>query len=122
MGSAPEGDALHTDMLNAWKNPGDITNIPVMSTQNVANAAAASSRWLSDASYLTLKTATVGYNFNPGQIESLGLSGLKVYLSAENVFSLTDRIGLEPAQSFNGTTTYRYTPSRIFALGLNLSF
>ncbi|SFW69278.1 TonB-linked outer membrane protein, SusC/RagA family [Sinomicrobium oceani] len=122
MGSSPEGDALHTDMLKAWKNPGDITDVPVMSTQNVASASALSSRWLSDASYLTLKTATVGYNFTPAQIEGLGISGLKVYLSAENVFSLTDRVGLEPAQSFNGTTTYRYTPSRILALGLNLSF
>ncbi|WP_461532844.1 SusC/RagA family TonB-linked outer membrane protein [Sinomicrobium sp.] len=120
--SNPEGDALHTDMLKAWQNPGDITDVPIMSTENAVDAAAQSSRWLSDASYLTFKTATLGYNFDQSLTESLGLSNLKVYLSAENLFSITDRKGLEPAQSFNGTTTYRYTPSRIFALGLNVAF
>ena len=72
--------------------------------------------------YLTIKTVQLGYNFDKRAIEGIGLSNLRVYVSGENLYSWTARQGLEPAQSFNGTTTYRYTPSRTVSLGLNVSF
>lgn len=122
MSSYPQGQSLHKDILNAWKNPGDITDVPVLSTQNVNAAGAASSRWLEDADYFMLKSATLGYTFNKNQIENMGLSNLKLFISGENLFAITARKGLEPVQSFNGTTTYRYTPSRIVSVGVNLSF
>lgn len=122
MSSYPQGNAIHKDMLNAWSKPGDVTNVPIMSTANVNAASAASTRWLVDASYLTLRSVQVGYNFNLKDIESIGLKSLRVYASGENLHSWTARKGLEPAQSFGGSTTYRYTPSRVVSLGLNVSF
>ncbi|MBO6211692.1 SusC/RagA family TonB-linked outer membrane protein, partial [Algoriella sp.] len=122
MSGYPQGQALHTDILKAWQKPGDITDVPVLSSQNTSAAGAASSRWLEDADYFMLKNATLGYTFNKSDIESLGLSNLKLYISGENLFALTARKGLEPVQSFNGTTGYRYTPSRIVSFGVNLSF
>ncbi|MDH1882623.1 hypothetical protein [Empedobacter sp. GD03797] len=93
-----------------------------MSTANTTNASAASTRWLVSSDYLTIKTVQLGYNFDKRAIEGIGLSNLRVYVSGENLYSWTARQGLEPAQSFNGTTTYRYTPSRTVSLGLNVSF
>lgn len=122
MSSYPQGQAISTDMLSAWKSPGDVTNVPIMSTANTTNASAASSRWLVSSDYLTIKTVQLGYNFDKRAIEGIGLSNLRVYVSGENLYSWTARQGLEPAQSFNGTTTYRYTPSRTVSLGLNVSF
>lgn len=122
MSSYPQGQAISTDMLSAWKNPGDVTNVPIMSTANTTNASAASTRWLVSSDYLTIKTVQLGYNFDKRAIEGIGLSNLRVYVSGENLYSWTARQGLEPAQSFNGTTTYRYTPSRTVSLGLNVSF
>ncbi len=122
MGSYAEGKAMHIDMLNAWKKPGDITNVPIVSSQNTSAAGAVSSRWLVDADYLALKNAQFGYTFKQDDIKNLGITALKVFVSGENLFSATKRKGLEPAQSFNGHTSYRYTPSRIVALGLNVSF
>ena len=123
MSSYPQGGAIHVDMLNAWQNPGDITNVPIMSSQNTTPAGASTStRWLEDASYLNVRNVTLGYNFKSEDIDRMGLSGLKLYVSGENLFSWTKRDGLEPVQSFNGTTSYRYTPARIVALGLNVSF
>ena len=69
-----------------------------------------------------LKNATLGYTFDKTSIQNLGLSNLKLFISGENLFAVTAKKGLEPVQSFNGTTTYRYTPSRTVSFGINLSF
>lgn len=123
MSTYPQGQAIHTDMLSAWKNPGDITNVPIMSTQNItATSVGLNSRWLTKADYLTIRNVTIGYNFNKKTIEAAGLKNLRVYASGENLYSWTARKGLEPIQSFNGTTSYRYTPSRTVSVGLNVSF
>ncbi|MFV0173390.1 SusC/RagA family TonB-linked outer membrane protein [Empedobacter falsenii] len=120
--TAPDGGAIHTDMLNAWSTPGQVTNIPKLSTNNVSQNLAASSRWLVDSDYLAFRSATFGYSFKKDQIDRFGLSSLKLFLSGENLVSWTARKGLEPVQSFNGTTSYRYTPSRIVSVGLNVQF
>ena len=123
MGTYPQGQALHTDMLKAWKNPGDITDVPIMSTQNVnATGVSLNSRWLTKADYLSIRNVQIGYNFNKKTIEVAGLTNLRVYASGENLYAWTAREGLEPVQSFNGTSSYRYTPSRTISLGLNVSF
>ena len=118
----PEGNAIHIDMLNAWTTPGQITNIPKMSTNNVTQNLAQSSRYLVDSDYLSLRSATFGYTFKKEQLERLGFSSLKLFLSGENLYSWTAKKGLEPVQSFNGTTSYRYSPSRIVSVGLNVQF
>lgn len=122
MSSYPQGQAIHTDMLRAWKNPGVVTDVPIMSTANTTNASAASTRWLVSSDYLSIRTVQFGYTFNRKNLETVGLSNLRIYVSGENLYSWTARAGLEPAQSFDGTTTYRYTPSRTVSVGLNVSF
>jgi len=122
MSPRPQGNALSSDMKNAWKEPGDITNVPLMTLDNTAAHTAASSRWLVSSDYISFRTATFGYNFSRDFVSKIKASSLRVYASAENIYSWTKRTGLEPAQSFNGTTTYRYTPSRIISVGLNVSF
>ncbi|MGV0941870.1 SusC/RagA family TonB-linked outer membrane protein [Empedobacter sp. ULE_I140] len=118
----PNGTALHKDMLNAWTKPGDVTSVNKFSTNNTTQNLAASSRWLVDSDYLAFRTLTFGYNFKKSMIESLGLSSLKMYISGENIAAWTARTGLEAVQSFNGTTTYRYLPSRTVSVGLNVQF
>lgn len=119
---SPNGAALHKDMLNAWTKPGDVTNVNKLSTNNTTQNLAASSRWLVDSDYLALRTVTFGYSFKKSMIEHLGLSSLKMYISGENIAAWTAKQGLEPVQSFNGTTTYRYLPSRTVSVGLNVQF
>ncbi|MBU4539370.1 MAG: SusC/RagA family TonB-linked outer membrane protein [Weeksellaceae bacterium] len=122
MTSYPQGGALSTDILNRWTTPGQITDIPVLNSSYVTGPAAASSRWLVDASYVMLRNATLGYNFNKDVIKSVGVSSLKLFVSGENLWMTSKRKGLEPYQSFNGTTTNRYSPARIITFGLNTTF
>ena len=122
MSPNPNGSAAHVDILKSWKNPGDITDVPKLTTVNTVNATAASSRWLVSSDYISLRQATLGYNVNKDYIETIGLVGLKLFVSGENLWAKTAKKGLEPIQSFNGTTSYRYIPSRIVSVGLNATF
>ena len=122
MTSYPQGGALSTDMYDAWTTPGQVTNVPVLNTAYIAGPAAASSRWLVDASYVMLRNATLGYNFNKDVVKNVGVNSLKLFVSGENLWMASKRKGLEPYQSFNGTTSNRYSPARIITFGLSTTF
>lgn len=122
MSGYPQGIALSTDILNRWQKPGDVTNVPRLDTKIYNQYNAASTRWLTSASYVNFRSATIGYNFSRDMIGAYGFNALKIYINAENLWAHTKRKGLEPAESFNGTNTNRYSPARIVSLGVNMSF
>lgn len=122
MSSYSQGGALSTDILNRWTTPGQITDTPALNSSTYTSSNAASSRWLIKSDFITFRQANLSYSFNPEMISKFGLSGLKLMVSGENLWSKTARKGLEPTQSFNGTTTNRYSPARIVTIGFNLSF
>lgn len=122
MSSYTQGGALSTDILNRWITPGQITDVPRMDATTYISSNAASSRWLVNSDFISLRSASLAYTFNMEDISQYGIRGLKLFVSGENIWSKTARKGLEPVQSFNGTTTNRYTPARIYSLGLNVTF
>lgn len=122
MNGFAEGLALHKDALTAWQNPGDITDVPRLDSRTAAQTNQGSSRWLVDADYLSVRSATLSYNFNKPFTEVLGLSSARISITGENLVSFTKRQGLEPQENFNGTVSNRYTPARVFSIGINASF
>lgn len=122
MSSYSQGGALSTDILNRWTTPGQITDVPALNSSTYTSSNIGSSRWLISSDFITFRQATLSYNFSSENLSQLGLSGLKILVSGENLWSKTARKGLEPAQAFNGTTTNRYTPARIITIGFNVSF
>ena len=122
MSAYPQGGAAHADMLDRWTTPGQITDVPILSSASYTDAGAGSSRWLVDASYVMLRNATLGYNFNKDVVKNVGMNSLKVFVSGENLWLSSKRAGLEPYQSFNGTVSNRYSPSRIITFGLSTTF
>ncbi len=117
-----QGVAASTDLLKAWQNVGDITDVPQMNTARYTQSSAASSRWLVDASYISLRSATLTYKFNKEFNKIIGLTNSSIYITGENIFSKTARKGLEVQQYFNGSTDSRLTPARIVSVGFNVSF
>lgn len=122
MSTGSYGAALSVDILDRWQQPGDITNIPRMDVTKTTDFNATSDRWLVDASYFNLKQINLGYDLPKDVLNNIGVSTAKFYLSAENIFSLNARKGLNIQQEFSGTTSNVYTPSRIVTLGLNVKF
>ncbi|WP_326984538.1 SusC/RagA family TonB-linked outer membrane protein [Chryseobacterium sp. MYb264] len=122
MDAYPQGGASHVDVKNRWTTPGQITDVPVLNSVTATASGAASSRWLVDASYLMLRNASIGYNFNPEIVKSVGINNLKLFVSGENLWVTSKRKGLEPYSTFNGTVTNRYSPARIITFGLSTTF
>jgi TonB-linked SusC/RagA family outer membrane protein len=112
------GRALHVDALNSWKQPGDITDVPLRRTGTTMYD---SDKWLIDASYLYLRSANLSYTLPKNFLNKINVANAKVYLSGENLFMQSHRKGFDPSQAYNGNTSYTYAPTRVISLGLNVT-
>ena len=117
-----------TAVLNRWRQPGDVTDIPRSSFGNSDNSRV-STRFIEDASYLRFKAITLSYSLPQKILESLNISGFKVYATGENLFSITDYSGFDPeVNAFGGSNTIRgidfgtYPQTRNLIFGINASF
>jgi hypothetical protein len=123
MNEGEYGESLHPDLLKGWRKPGDVTQIPRMENGNPDLFVRMSSRFLTDASYVALRNATLSYTFNRPTLKNLGLSNLKVYVSGENLLLKSARKGMDPQYNLEGTPDGRdYNPARVVSLGVNVSF
>lgn len=71
--------------------------------------------FIEDGSYIKLKTATLGYTFSDKVLKKLHISNLRMYLQAQNVFTLTNYTGADPEG-----LGYRYPLPRTFTFGLSV--
>lgn len=91
-------------------------------------------RWLEDASYLRLKTVTVGYTLPKSISSKVGLKNIRAYFTASNVFTLTKYTGLDPEVNTNssrsmggsnfptpGVDNNAYPMARTYTIGLNIT-
>ncbi|UOY05374.1 SusC/RagA family TonB-linked outer membrane protein [Muricauda sp. SCSIO 64092] len=123
MHSGAYGRALHPDIMNAWRQPGDITNVPRMENGNPNLVRELSDRFLTDASFWSLRNVNIGYSFNRQILDVLGLNSLRVTLTGENLFLKSKRTGLDPQFEFAGAPQGNdFSPARYISMGLNVSF
>ena len=123
--SSPSGSAgsnYHKDLLNAWTPENTGSNIPRFQL-NDQYSAAASTRFLTNASFLNIQNINVGYTLPSRWTKKMAISSLRLYMSAENVFYWSKRKGFDPRQSYNETTnaTY-YSPMRTISGGVTFEF
>lgn len=122
MSSGDYGVAKHTDILNRWQKPGDVTNVPRMDVGESPNFDAGSSRWLVNSSFIALRQITFSYDLPFILISKAGLGNARIYANAENLFFNAERKGMNVNQNLNGTTGNAFTPARIVSLGMNVTF
>lgn len=123
MHSGTYGRSLHPDILNAWKQPGDITDVPRLENGNPNLVVANSDRFLTDASFWALKNVNFGYTFNERVTKALKVDNMRLNLSGENIFVKSARKGLDPQYNLAGTPSANdFSPPRILSLGLSVSF
>lgn len=121
MSSGNFGESHHIDQLNAWKNPGDITSVPRLENGNAEQVQTQSTRFLTDASWISLRNVSLTYTFDNNVLNRLGLSNLDVFLSGDNLLFSAARKGLNPQYNLAGTGSGNdYNPNKIFSVGLNL--
>lgn len=86
-------------------------------------AAATTTRFLTDASYLNIQNLNFGYTLPARLTKKAQINNVRLYLSAENLGYISKRQGFDPRQSFSGgSTATRYSPMRTISGGLSLQF
>ncbi len=83
-----------------------------------------SSRFIEDGSYVRLDNATLGYNFKK---ISKSIQSLRVYMSVNNAFTITNYTGIDPEVNQGGIapgvdSNNFYPKTRTVLFGVNLSF
>ena len=91
---------FHKDIANRWTPENKNTDVPRL--QNQSSMIKTSDRFITDASYLSLRSVTLGYTLPSDITEKIKVKGLRLYVSADNVFLLSARKGLDPRTSFTG--------------------
>lgn len=115
------GRAASQDIEKRWQNPGDITNVPLLLASN-NDFNSQSTRFLFRNDYVRLKSLNFGYNFPQSVLDRTSLSKLRLYFQGDNLFTYQSHKGLDPEQSFAGTTDNRSYNLRVISCGLNLEF
>lgn len=110
------------DALKRWQKPGDVTNVPYLAGASL-NYNSSSTLWLVKGDYLRVRSITLGYDLAKiKSVKQLGLGSAKIYVSADNPFTLFGSEGLDPEQGLSGVTTNTSSSLKVLSFGLNLEF
>jgi len=83
-------------------------------------------RYLLNAAYARLKNLQIGYSLPAAVTKKLGIQHLRVYVSGENLFTITKLTSLFDPETLDeglyGGTTFRYPLSKVISLGASINF
>ena len=114
------GSNLALDAAKSWTPNNIHTNVPRYVVNNQDQSNQLSSRFLEDASYLRLKNISLRYNLPAAICERYQMSGLQVFLSAENIWTLTKYKGFDPEGALSGTTNNSIPGVKVVTMGLKI--
>ncbi|WP_299556451.1 TonB-dependent receptor [Seonamhaeicola sp.] len=118
---------VHRDRVYQWSPQNPTSNIPLYQGSNHNNVRGRNDTWLEDGSFARLKNITFGYSIPKKYLEPHNITKIRVYLSGQNLITLTDYTGYDPEVGGTGISTsgldrgaYPFTSA--FRLGVQLSF
>jgi hypothetical protein len=119
-------DNQTTDQLYFWREPGQITNVPIPyeggRIPGHSGYQQMSNRLISDGSYIRLKQVSLNYNFPKTLLNKAKIEEVNVFLQGINLWTLTKYNGLDPEVNSLGETYGTYPSSKQITAGINLTF
>ena len=106
-------------LLDAWSVTNPDSNVPALSLSDNNNEKRVSSYWVENGSYLKLRTIQFGYNFPQTITSKLAMQRLRMYVSAQNLFTIKSSsfTGVDPENP-----NYGYPIPLNITFGLNVTF
>jgi TonB-linked SusC/RagA family outer membrane protein len=121
-----------TDVLNRWTPDNRNTDIPRADRSRTSAGQTAmraiSNRLIEDGSYLRLKNITLGYTFPVNWTQTLGTRSVRLYVSGQNLFTVTKYSGYDPdVSTYNnlgnlGADYGTYPKAKTYMMGIKLGF
>ncbi len=126
-GRLDQSRALSASQLNRWQQPGDVTDVPRLTLDNYSRQEL--SRFFEDASFLRLRSLTLGYTLPSAFSSKYHIEKLRVYFSGTNLFLATKYTGADPEtriergqnQNIQGYDFASPPTPRTIQFGLNLT-
>ena len=111
--------------INRWTPQNTDTKWPSSVNTNSYGASKVNTLTMQDASYFRLKNVQLSYNVPVDKVSFL--SALRLYVTGQNLFTITDYIGFDPEANSFGRSNVRvdyssYPASRTYLVGLTASF
>ena len=82
-----------TALQRRWQVEGQLTDVPRVTFQDPMGNSRFSDRWIEDASYLRLKSATLSYDL---PLKSEYIQGLQFWVQGNNLLTFTKYLGSDP--------------------------
>ncbi len=111
-------DNLSITMLNEWRKPGDITDIPRAS----ATIRTSTTRFLEDGSFVRLRNLTLAYNLTQKTAKAIGISNARFFVMGENLWTGTKFKAWDPELSNGVLTGAQYPALQTITIGLTVGF
>ncbi len=121
---------LPKNILNRWTGEGSTDSYPRFAFSSANENYRASDFWVEDASFVRARNAQLGYTLPASLTRHMAISRLRVYVQAENLFTLTKYTGCDPEVT-GGNSGYGtevgidrgvYPQNRTFTFGVNVNF
>ena len=80
------GNNYHSDILDRWQNPGDITSVPALTDNAFINATRTSTRFITSTDYLALNNVRLGYTIPEEMFGNSGINYVNLYVSGDNLY------------------------------------
>jgi TonB-linked SusC/RagA family outer membrane protein len=132
------GYANYRRDINPWTPTNTNTDFPrlgvnyaingVVDRGITSNSRGNTNRWIEDGSFLRLRNIELGYTIPADAFGKTGLSNIRLFVNAQNLFTITGYSGLDPdvvganANLEPGVDNGNYPSSRIISFGLNFGF
>jgi len=118
---------FNKDLLDAWTPENTQTNIPRLTFNDPNNNRIPSTRFLYSASFLRFKTIQLGYSFPRHFLNNAGISKLRVFINAYNLWTITKYPGYDPSYTNDGLINRGldqglYPIPRIVSAGVDIDF
>jgi TonB-dependent starch-binding outer membrane protein SusC len=112
--------------LNRWTGEGSTNTDPRVTTAATSNTQF-SDYFVEDGSFVRLQNVQIGYTFTEKALKNSKINGLRLYISASNLLTLTEYSGYDPTASngapIGGGIDFGFYPTpKTYLLGLNFNF
>lgn len=105
-----------------WTPDNQDAKYPIAWPSPVANMQQRSDFWQRNASYLRLKNAQFGYSIPQSVMQKLSIRNIRVYLSAQNLFTISGLKFMDPESSYRNTDGTFYPTMKSYSIGANVTF
>lgn len=104
-GTRDDRRAINKNQLNRWQKPGDITDVPRITTIGNNYNLSPTSRFLEDGSFIRLNSVVLGYAIPKAILQKIGVSSARVFYNGSNLALFSSYQGPDPEVNVTSSPT-----------------